>query len=163
MDVQLILDCDDQTCTDVGMACGDLAQGNDLTTAVMLSLFTDGRADEDDVLPDGNDPRGFWADALDGTRMGSKLWLLERARNLPETFRLAEEYATAALQWLVADGVASKVTATAAAARGVDCNNVLALQIDIYKPDKKVLAFKFRYAWDLQQLQTCERPPEFCF
>lgn len=31
-----------------------------LETAVNAALFTDGRAREDDVLPDGTDRRGFW-------------------------------------------------------------------------------------------------------
>ncbi|HYW57670.1 MAG TPA: phage GP46 family protein [Polaromonas sp.] len=156
MDVKLLFGCDAEVCADVGVACGDLMMGNDLSTAIMISLFTDRRADEDDVIPDGTDPRGWWADALDGERIGSRLWLLERSRSLPEVFARAKEYAEEALQWLLDDGVAAKVAVTAEGVRGTDCINVLSLQIDITKPDGKSLAWKYRYAWDLRQVQACE-------
>lgn len=162
MDIQLLFGCNADVCADVGLACADLAVGNDLSTAVLLSLFTDRRADEDDVLPDGTDSRGWWADAMDGQRIGSRLWLLERARSLPETFALAKEYAEEALQWLVDDGVAAKVLVAATGVRGTDCNNVLALQIDITQPDGKSLGWKYRYAWDLRQVQACEQVQNFC-
>jgi phage gp46-like protein len=162
MDAQLFFGCDAEVCADLGVSCGDLAVGNDLTTAVMLSLFSDRRADEDDAIPDGIDPRGWWADAMDGRRIGSRLWLLERARNLPETFALAKEYAEEALQWLVDDGVAAKVVVTAVPVRGTDCDCVMSLVVQIFKPDGKSLGWKFRYAWDLRLVQTCEQVQNFC-
>lgn len=162
MDLQLIFGCDTEVCADVGVTCGDLAVGNDLSTAIMLSLFTDRRADEDDTIPDGLDPRGWWADAMDGERIGSRLWLLERARNLPETFALAKEYAQEALAWLVADGVAAKVLVDAFAVRGTDCDCVMVLDVAVVKPDGKSLRWKYRYAWDLRLVQACEQVRNFC-
>ena len=162
MDIQLLFGCGPEVCADVGIACADLAVGNDLSTAIMISLFTDRRANEDDVLPDGTAPRGWWADAMDGQKIGSRLWLLERARSLPETFALAKDYAQEALQWLVDDGVAAKVDVAATGVHGTDCINVLQLQIDITQPDGKRLGWKYRYAWDLRQVQTCEQIQNFC-
>ncbi|WP_137860804.1 phage GP46 family protein [Variovorax sp. 3P27G3] len=151
MDAELFYGCGPEACADVRIACGDLVAVNELSTAVFISLFTDRRANEDDVLPDGTDPRGWWADAMEGQRIGSRLWLLERARNLPEVMHLAEEYALEALAWLIEDRVAKKVTATAAAVGG--CKNVLALTVQIFKPDGRGLQWKFRYAWDLRAVQ----------
>lgn len=155
MDVQLIFGCDAEVCADFAVACGDLAVGNDLSTAIMISLFTDRRANEDDVIPDGIDPRGWWADAMDGQRIGSRLWLLERSRSLPEVFARAKEYAEEALAWLKDDGIAAKVDVTAEGVSGVDCKNVLQLQIAITKPDGRSLGWKYRYAWDLRQVEDC--------
>ncbi|WP_418132490.1 phage GP46 family protein [Variovorax sp. 375MFSha3.1] len=154
MDVELFYGCGPDACADVRTACGDLVAVNELSTSILISLFTDRRANEDDVLPDGSDPRGWWCDAMDGRRIGSRLWLLERARNLPEVVRLAEEYALEALAWLIEDRVARKVTATAVVVGG--CHNVLMLTVQIFKPDGRSLRWKFRYAWDLRAVQDWE-------
>lgn len=100
-----------------------LAQDDGFGTAVILSLFTDRRAEADDALPDGADPlfgrRGWIGDALTlgaavpGDRIGSRLWLLVREKQVEETLRLAEEYATEALDWMIADGLATEVEITA--------------------------------------------------
>lgn len=138
---------------DLVLAGPDLSLCNELTTAVLISLMTDRRARPDDTIPDGSDPRGWWADAMDGEQIGSRLWLLERARNLPEVLRLAEGYIKEALQWLLDDGVASSVTAVCSAARG--CKNTLDMLITIERPGSQALQFKWRYAWDLRQLRSC--------
>lgn len=160
MDIELFFGCGPEICADVWIGCGDLVAGNELSTLVLISLFTDRRANADDKLPDGIDPRGWWSDAMDGSKIGSRLWLLERARNLPETLRLAKDYATEALQWLVKDGIAKKVLVTAVAVG--NCKNTLGLLVEITKPDGKSLKWKYRYAWDLGQLQSCEEIIEFC-
>lgn len=96
---------------DVG---GNLALGDDLPAAIWVSLFTDRRALPDDVLPDDTgDGRGWWGDLLATKPIGSRLWLLDRAKHLPETLRLAETYAREALAWLVEDGVAARVAVSA--------------------------------------------------
>jgi phage gp46-like protein len=160
VDAQLFFGCGPEICADIDVACGDLITGNELSTSLLISLFTDRRANDDDKLPDGTDPRGWWADAMDGYKWGSRLWLLERARNLKETLRLAEDYANEALQWLVKDGVAKKVAVTAYAIG--DCKNTLGLHVEIFKPDGKSLKWKYRYAWDLRHLQECELVENFC-
>ena len=162
MDAELNFGCGPEPCADIALACGDIAAGNDLSTAIAISLFTDRRANEDDTLPDGSDPRGWWADAMDGQRIGSRLWLLERARNLPETLALAGEYAREALQWLVTDGIAKSVTVNTTSLRGTMCQNVLAIDVQVQRPDAKSLAWRYRYAWDLRQLQSCDQIQNFC-
>lgn len=62
-----------------------------------------------------------------GDRIGSRLWLLKREKQLPETLRRAEDYAREALAWLVTDGLAASVTVAAEwAAMGL-----LAMRINI--------------------------------
>jgi phage gp46-like protein len=63
---------------------GAVAREDGLRTAILLSLFLDARAGEEDPLPDplNRDRRGWVGDVLAptaGDRIGSRLWLLARA------------------------------------------------------------------------------------
>jgi phage gp46-like protein len=131
---------------DIALAGADLATDDGLETAVIISLFTDRRADPDDVIPDGTgDRRGWWADAwptVDGDFIGSRLWLLAREKELPVVARRAEEYAEEALAWLLAEGVARAVRVTAEQVR----RGVLGLTIVIERPDGTA----WERVWDYQ-------------
>jgi len=124
----------------------DLASDGSLRTAVILSLLCDRRAEEDDEIPDGTaDRRGWWADAYaerEGDRWGSRLWLLRRAKQVPETVRLAREYAEEALAWMVEDGVATSVSVTAEIVR----RGVLGLLVRIERPDGRRFEELFDYS-----------------
>jgi phage gp46-like protein len=95
----------------------DLRRDDGLETAVLISLFTDRRAHDTDVIPDGTDNRrGWWADAFaetPGDRIGSRLWLLDRAKPTATTRQRLEDYAREALAWLTEDQVAEDVAVTA--------------------------------------------------
>lgn len=98
-------------------------QGDDgLLTAVIISLFTDRRANNDDPLPDERigalpDLRGWWGDyileedALD--LMGSRLWLLSREKDMNVVVARARQYAEEAVQWLIRDGHVQQIRVTA--------------------------------------------------
>jgi phage gp46-like protein len=152
-DAFLSLSCGPNQQTDLVIEGGDLKFGNDLSTAIMISLFTDARARPDDVIPSGSDPRGWVGDAIDGVPYGSRLWLLERANRTPETLTRAKQYAADALAWLVEDGIAKAVDVVTES-QG-DCN-VLALGVRVTKPDDKKIEWRWRYAWDLRDVITCE-------
>ncbi|WP_435640338.1 phage GP46 family protein [Micavibrio aeruginosavorus] len=108
---------------DLGAGEGGLLKEDSLTTAVIISLMTDRRAEPDDRLPEDDgrtraiplDRRGWAGDALatDSRRIGSRLWLLVREKQTEETRRRAIEYAREALQWTIDDGIASRITITA--------------------------------------------------
>ncbi len=115
------------SCPDCGMEAGDLVAEDSLRTAVILSLFLDRRANDDDILPNGSDDRrGWWADTVapmtdygigggsaSGDHIGSRLWLLSREKQLAGVLERARHYAEEALTWLVEDGVATAVQVTA--------------------------------------------------
>lgn len=125
-----------------------LAADDGLETAVILSLFTDARALDDDPLPAGaTDRRGWWGDAYPptgGDRIGSRLWLLAREKQTRETLNRAREYAEEALAWLVADGVARGVEVEAFIAR----TGVLGLSIVIQRPDAGSARFRYEFLWN---------------
>lgn len=112
---------------DADVMSGDIEGGPDglvddatLRTAILVSLFTDRRAEADDELPeDDGDRRGWIGDALsDNDRIGSRLWLLKRRKQTEQTRIEAEEYCREALAWLVEDGIASSVEVSASWAKG---------------------------------------------
>ena len=81
-----------------------------IKTAVLISLFTDARADKDDNVPN-NDLRGVWVDAMDPGNLptGSKRWLLAREKQTNETLNRLIEYDSQALQWLINNGYATNI------------------------------------------------------
>ncbi|WP_126456738.1 phage GP46 family protein [Sulfuriflexus mobilis] len=101
---------------DIARNGADLLTDQGLRTAVIYSLFTDRRAADDDILPDGtNDRRGHWGDAYlkdEGDSEGSRLWLLSREKEIVDVLNRAKEYAEEALAWLIDDGIATSVQVT---------------------------------------------------
>nr|GAT43694.1 predicted protein [Mycena chlorophos] len=92
----------------------DLLSGNDLTTAVLISLFTDRLAEASDTIPDGTtNRRGWWGDLDQDYPIGSRLWLLARSKLTQAVANKAQDYCIEALQWMIDDGVAASVTVTA--------------------------------------------------
>ncbi len=115
-------------------------------TAIIISLFTDRLANEDDVIPDGtNDRRGFWGDALStipGDLIGSRLWLLSREKQMTDVLRRAEEYAFEALEWLLEDGLSKKLNITATNPK----TSWLRLDIQLVQSDNTTA--RFYYIWE---------------
>ncbi|PWC74062.1 phage GP46 family protein [Azospirillum sp. TSH64] len=119
---------------------GDLDTGDDLATAILLSLFTDRPALKDDVIPDGTaDRRGWWGDR----ELGSRLWLLERAKQTTETLHRARDYIAEALQWLVDDGVVARFDIEAAWLR----RSTLGARITAFRSDGRTVALSYSWAW----------------
>lgn len=122
-----------------------LASGNDLETAIFLSIFTDRQAGPDDVIPDGTTiRRGWWADDLNYP-LGSRLWLLSRSKATKDVLRRAHDYVTEAVQWLLDDGVVAKFN--------IYCEfttpTMLGIQIVPYDRDGNILAVNYRHLWSL--------------
>jgi phage gp46-like protein len=121
-----------------------LTTGNDLETAIIISLFSDRMAQPDDVIPDGsNDPRGWWAD--DTVPIGSRLWLLRRAKQTKDTLQKAYDYIAEALQWMIDDGVVGRFDISVQWVRA----GVLGAQITAYKPSGTLLTTgRYTWAWE---------------
>lgn len=80
-----------------------------LTRAVVISLFTHRRADPDD---NADVPMGWWGDTwpiVANDRYGSKLWLLQRSKLTNALVNTVRSYLREALQWMLDDGVVSRI------------------------------------------------------
>lgn len=128
---------------------GALAADADLETAVTLSLFTDARAGDDDVLPDGDtDRRGWWADhegeEIWGVgNVGSKLWLRAREKATEETRLRIESDLRTALSWMIGEGVAARIDILTEWKRGGRLDAVLTL----WRRDGSTLELRYENLW----------------
>lgn len=133
----------------------DLASGDDLQTAVLISLFSDRLALADDITPDGTtDRRGWWADD-DQLPIGSRLWLLERAKLTTETLQAARDYIVEALQWLIDAGAVDRFEVLTERTRA----GLLGAQVTAYRPDGSVQALRYAWTWAAESLPDVPPSP----
>jgi len=135
---------------DIAVADRDLERDPTLETAVVISLFSDKRAREEDITPDRNeDRRGWFGDSLNeaGDADGSWLWLLHRSKTISEIPEQAREFAQDALKWMLDDGLAERIVVIATRA---DWDTLL-LIIRIYKPGAvQPELFRYYYNWQAE-------------
>lgn len=140
---------------DFSLSENDLTTDAGLRTAILLSLYTDRRAEPGDVLPQGDtDRRGWWADEFNETpddKFGSRLWLLARSKRQSSVLVRAREYALESLQWLLDDRVASELLVTAEfPSSGPDW----ALDIVVVRPAGDTARFRFGPAWEAERARV---------
>lgn len=130
-----------------GIESTDLSAADSLTRAIVISLFTWRRANQDDITE--GQKMGWWGDAIEppepNDKIGSRLWLLAREKILPNIFIRAREYALEALQWLIDDHIASRIEVIAER-YGADG---IALQCTIYRADGTNTVLRFDNAWEI--------------
>jgi phage gp46-like protein len=90
----------------INQANTDLETGQDLKTAIIVSLFTDARASVNDI-PKNDDPRGWW-----NAEIGSLLWLLHREKTTNQNLEKGINFIKNSLNWLLTLGIASKIDVT---------------------------------------------------
>ncbi|HDL7929258.1 TPA: phage GP46 family protein [Yersinia enterocolitica] len=116
---------------------------DNLTRAVIISLFTWRRADPDD---DSEQPMGWWGDSyptIQNDRIGSRLYLLQRTTLTNKTVELARGYLEQALAWLKDDGVVSRI-AINVLRRGTE---ILTAEITLYRNDGNSQLITFDDLW----------------
>lgn len=118
---------------------------DDLARAVVNSLFSWARAEDDDERPTES-KMGWWADTYlkEGDKFGSRLWLLMRSTLTTETLAKAEEYVQEALQWMVEDKIATEII-TKAEFEGAERLN---LSVEIIRPEGDSLTARFANVWE---------------
>lgn len=133
---------------DLSVVDNDLLSDHGLTTAVILSLFTDRRAERDDVPTSGDptDRRGWWADEFmehEGDRIGSRLWLLDRSKADNQVMLRAKAYVLEALDWMIEDHVVTQIDVTTALV-----GHVLTIDLTLARPTASPLTLRFANVWD---------------
>jgi phage gp46-like protein len=122
----------------------------DLRALVLVSLFSDRRAEDDDQIPDptGDPPyrRGWWGDSMrtDGDLFGSRLWLLHGQALSDELADSCADYCREALQWMIDDGLVAEIAIETEIYRDFDR---LAVRIELLKPDDTVIAVEYHDLW----------------
>ncbi|EHR8986876.1 phage GP46 family protein [Escherichia coli] len=142
-DITLYYDSDAIRC-DWKAGTGDLVCGDDLQTAILISLLTDRLADASDDTG-GSDRRGWWGDTGQDWLIGSRLWLLRREKLTTQVALRAEMYASEALQWMLDDGVVSSVTTEAR----IVYPDRLYLTVSYLRPDSDTAEYQgFSWVWE---------------
>lgn len=125
----------------------DFSQDEALVRSVLISLFTWRRADKDDIAE--GQKMGWFGDVIEppevNDQIGSRLWLLRREKITQSTINRAREYAQEALQWLIDDGVATKITVEVERFR-IDG---IAIGCTIYRVGGGNLALRFDDIWSV--------------
>lgn len=150
---------------DWSLAGADVESERGLESAIILSIFTDRRAEADDVIPDGTDDRrGWWADAhpeIEADMIGSRLWLLSREKEAVSAVLRAREYVQESLAWLIEDGAArrvdvrtgwvDRVSRTVTDERTLQSMpGVLGIEVVIYRAAEGPVKYRFESFWGLR-------------
>lgn len=134
---------------DVILGNGDLERDEGLESAVLISLYTDRRAEDSDPY-DNKDKRGWWADQIaeiEGDLIGSRLYLLERAKATQQNALLMKVYVFEALEWMIDDKVVAKIEVDTFMF-GDSSNKRLGFIVKIYKSNGNVVEMKFDSLWE---------------
>lgn len=136
---------------DISLDKQDIVRDDGIRTAVVISLFTDKRVLSDEVTEQDPDQRGWWGDMftdVDQDQIGSRLWLLQRAKQTNETLARAKEYAEEALAWLIEDGVAASVdVAVEYLERGW-----MQISVNVKRP-RSTLSFRYEFNWQFESVR----------
>ena len=130
---------------DIRLSGGDFQRTPSLSSAVILSLFSDGRATPNDLqragLDPNADPRGYWADVAESARQqwGSRLWLFHRRKLTGRTLADLASAARDALLWLIDEGTADDIR-TAARQNG---DNGAIVDVEIFLTGAGVEKYEF--------------------
>lgn len=109
MDVSLLFDNAAQSGI-LRLKDGDLRTDSDLRTSILISLFSDARATDDDQLPTKDDDRRGWVgNVFSEVPIGSRLWLLDRSVLTDEVIRRAKDYVIEALHWMVEKNIVERI------------------------------------------------------
>jgi phage gp46-like protein len=144
--MDLKIDFDESNQIDLLFDANDLKTEDGLRTALIISLFTEARVETNEIPPGESDPAGWWGDAfpdVDGDAIGSRLWLLRREKNTAETRARAEEYARAALKWLIEDGIVSAIDVTVTK----ESREQALIAVRISRPSQTDVNMRFSFAW----------------
>lgn len=118
-----------------------LLTDDSLTNAIVISLFTDARVDNQ---------RGWWGNDFNQNEerqveMGSRLWTLARSKQLADVLDDAQAYAEQALQWLIDDGHALAIDVMAPNPE----QSVLLLSVVVTLPNGQTEQRTFSAVWSL--------------
>lgn len=114
---------------DIQIVNGDFVVDEGLETTVLLSLLTNSGS--------------WWGESFEDEPFGSKLFELDREKSTNSTGLKLKQYAEEALNWLVTEKIAKKITVDF-----MQIKDNIQLSINIQKPDNS--DFKYYLNWKAQ-------------
>lgn len=144
---------EDGVCPDLVIEDGDLKPDNSLQNSALISLYSDKRVTFEQLPQGERSRRGWWADLISeeiGDQIGSRLWTLDRAKNLNQVAVELESILLEAFSWMVEDGISNNVVV---GAQILD-NETIEGSVSISRPSGDNIPLKF--AWDGQELKLTE-------
>lgn len=130
---------------DIDFENGDIKTTDGFETSLLMSILGNKRASASEV-PAPQNRRGWWGNEaldFDDYEIGSKLWLLNQARQTQRTLNDSITYSRDATQWYVDDNFLDKVQVTAEYVK-VGNDRVLEILINLVKFQNSVLSKGFR-------------------
>lgn len=128
---------------DIAISNGDISTADDLSTAVLISLFSDARVSSSEGTAQGY-PRGFWGDDVDDSDpypTGSLLWTLEGKTIINQTIIDAKKFCEDALEWMIRDEIAKSIDVT------VTRTGLESLEIGIVIHRSNDQTYRYYYNW----------------
>lgn len=135
---------------------GQIDESQELASSIVVALGTDRLADTSDVLPDldSEDRRGWWGDTesaeiWDGWPIGTRLWLLSRAKILGaaaregSTLARAENYVHEALRPFKDRRIASRIDVNVERA---DLGRI-DVSVTLYRGPLPAIELRFQSLW----------------
>lgn len=113
---------------------GDLLTEDSFDAAIIVSLLSDRRANEAEVLESHRRRGWIGNESTPDFEIGSKLWLFEQSRLTPAVQSSLADAAKEALQWLVDEGFADAIV-EASVTRTTD---QVTLEVVIERPNSQV-------------------------
>lgn len=151
-DLKLVSGLNDLNPVDIDVRLGDVVTDPGLENYVLISLFVERRADNNDILPIGQtDRRGWWGDSILGFKLGSKLWLLRGERLNQTLLERAKQYVEEALEWMIQEEIADSIIVNVT--RDPDFINRIILNIVITKAGTDQYGYQYYFNWQNQVLK----------
>ena len=128
--------------------------------AVLITLISDKRADDDDILPDeGGYKGGWWGDDLPfvpGDLIGWKGWLLRRSKAISTVIAEAEDFLRDGFQWMFDDGIIEDLEINVVRDDKIlDMgSSVLLISLKFVRPGKQDVFFQYHFNWESQLLRS---------
>ena len=137
MDISFVItEENESTVFDIGYdAGGDFVQ-DDLDTSMYIGLFSNARANDDEVLV-AEQRQGFWGKTIDDIETGSKIWLQDGRKTTENSGRILD-FAEKSLQFLTDEELVKRVENNS-----VFTNEGIALFVEVTKLDNSVLTKKY--------------------
>lgn len=131
---------------DIKVDVGDFVLDEGFENLILISLFTDAYVDRKNSY--NKESRGWFGNEVLGFNLGSKLWQLDRSKIDKKTLNLATQYSKDALQWMIDNGMFSKIETLAI--KSTTRNNAIDLYVAAYKPDDTIEKYKYSIQWVAQ-------------